>query len=159
MFALAIVEKVATLKSGAAQWHPVIIVSSWRRRHATFLVGAAVALDSLTVAALVSKPRLGGAVACGTIGAYTLAARRVQFGAEGCRCLNRRLDAHTTTGFVVRNLVLVGFGAVTLLLGADAWRYPDIVAACVFLCVVVLATRAGDLVDRSKRRELVRQRV
>lgn len=155
---LAAVEKADVLRSGAAAWHPVLLRSSWRRRHATALMAAASFADLLAVALLVWRPALGAVLSAALVAGYTVAAG-AQAGRqdEGCRCMWKLLDSRTATGLLVRNTLLVALSVPVAVVGPAGVDSGAAVFAAGALAVTALATT---LADRAVLlRDSVRRRV
>ncbi len=117
-FALSAIEKATTIWTRSSAWHPVMMPSPWRRRHAMPLMLAALILDCAVSLTLVFRPTIGGFAALVTLGTYTLVARTLHRdkseSGQTCRCFWRLLDATTSRGLVFRNaaLALCAVGAV-----------------------------------------------
>jgi hypothetical protein len=114
VFTLSLVEKGATLWRRSAAWHPVMLVSPRRRRHATALMAAGLVADLATTVLLVVLPEAGAVSAVALVLAYTVLALPALSGGSGtCRCLWKLLEAKTAVAFLCRNAVLVALaGAV-----------------------------------------------
>jgi hypothetical protein len=144
IWVLAATEKANALARGAASWHPLILVSHWRRRHARALFTLALGADLLTLLLLVLAPRLGGAVSACLIVLYTRASSSARPGiAEGCRCFWKILDAHSPQALVMRNALLVVLSAAIGLAPPHA-SWPDVLLAVLVVAVIASVTRRVD---------------
>ncbi len=103
-FLLAGVEKAITLHSRSAAWHPVMLVSKWRRRNAVRLMQLSLASDVLVVALLVGSPSLGALTSSALLIAYSVSAATVHSSGRsgGCRCVWGLLNATTKVGLALR---------------------------------------------------------
>jgi hypothetical protein len=107
VFALSIIEKAATLWTRSAAWHPVMLVSRGRRRHATTLMATALVADAATIVLLGLLPSVGAIAAGVLLAAYTVLALPIPSGGRGtCRCFWKVLDTTTKPAFLGRNAVL-----------------------------------------------------
>lgn len=107
VFALSVVEKATTLWTRSAAWHPVMLVSRGRRRHATPLMATALVADAATVVLLGLLPSVGAIAASVLLAAYTVLALPIHSGGRGiCRCFWKILDTTTKPAFLGRNAVL-----------------------------------------------------
>jgi hypothetical protein len=124
VFVLAVTEKGTSLWTRAAAWHPLMLVSSVRRRRAHALMAAALIADFVTVALLVLFP-VAGAVGAGLLAAaYTALAFPVHAaGQGGCRCFWRVLNTTTKPALLARNAVLLAL-ALTVAFRAPAATEP-----------------------------------
>jgi hypothetical protein len=121
VFSLAALEKIGTLRSKAAAWHPVLLVSDWRRRHAVHLLVVSLAADAAALILLVVRPALGATLAMLLVVAYTYAALAVHSGriGHGCRCFWRVLNVRSRSGMVARNTALAILAFLTAASNAD----------------------------------------
>lgn len=110
VLALGAIEKARTLRARAAAWHPVLLGSAFRRRHATSLVALSLAGDICTIMLSLLAPRLGLGIAGLLVVLYTLAAA-TRPGALSqrahCGCLGGLLDGQGLLFLIVRNTVLL----------------------------------------------------
>jgi len=131
VFGLAAVEKVITLRSGSAAWHPGIIVSNWRRTHAVSLLSVALAADIACIGLLSWRPLLGSAASMVGLAGYTALAPRHLTG-DRCHCFWRILDSRTFGTLVVRNALLVGMAVLVFLQPPD-WSIGAVLASLPFI--------------------------
>lgn len=110
LFALSSAEKFRRVASGSAAWHPLVIESAWRRRHARMLFGVACGLDIAAVASIAMVPRIGGPFAAALLVTYTVLSGG-HISREGCRCFLAILDARSFTVVVARNSLLLSASA------------------------------------------------
>lgn len=116
-FLLSTIEKLRTLASRSANWHPMMLATAWRHKHATSLLSVFLGLDFLVVALSTVRPVAAGMLAASLIGVYSWAALRPQReapGSTGCRCLAVWLNARTHAGLVARNSVLIMLAALAI---------------------------------------------
>ena len=110
VFAFSIIEKAATLWTRSAAWHPVMLVSRGRRRHATTLMATALVADAATIVLLGLLPSVGAVTASVLLAAYTVLALPIPSTGRGtCRCFWKVLDTRTKPAFLARNAVLAAF--------------------------------------------------
>lgn len=145
IFALSVFEKARILLHGSARWHPVLLLSGFRRRHATPLVGASGVADAGASFLLFLGPGVGAALGMVLASVYTVAAVGVHSSAEGCRCLPGPLNTRTFGGLVVRNAIL-GAAAVFVFV----WP-PGGVSLGGFLASVILLLLLGTAVWATNR--------
>lgn len=109
LFVLAGLEKIVTLRAGAARWHPVILPRPWMPRYAIALLSLSLIADTSTIVLLMTWEALGASVAIVVITTYTVAGWPVHWRGQeqGCRCLWNFLEVSSRKGFVVRNLLIV----------------------------------------------------
>lgn len=131
VFTLSAVEKAQSLIHRTPEWHPVLMASSRRRRHARLLMALGLAADVSISLALIYAPHVGDALAIVVIGVYTLATRGMELTGSSCRCIHRVLDARTRTGLLVRNSALV----LVAIVGSAA---AAVTLASVLVAVLVL---------------------
>lgn len=113
-FLLALGEKGLVLARRATSWHPVIVVSSWRRRHAGLLITSALLADAVSVVLLLLRPSLGAACAIGLVIVYSASAWKARLDADGCRCFLGLLDASSRRAMLLRNGCLASFGLMVV---------------------------------------------
>lgn len=151
VFALAAVEKFASLHSGTAAWHPVMLVSRRRRQAARTLMGISLCADILALLLLVVvSPSAGGLLSVALVAAYSVAGRRVHMSTddEGCSCLWRILNSATRSGFVIRNAFLVALAAYV----AAVTPVPSFAGAAWGVIILIIGwaiTRLADEWNRS----------
>lgn len=152
---LAVAEKAAALRSGAAQWHPVMLVSEWRRTHASILMLSSLVADTAAALCLVIAPPVGSVIAVGLVTLYTIVGIRAHVDGGECRCFWRVLNAGTLAGLIVRNTLLV-------LLAFVSFRAPatndlaGLVVAPGVVALVAVVTRVADEWSRSRQRHAER---
>lgn len=145
VFVLTAVEKGQTLWAQSAAWHPVMLVSQARRRHARTLMAGALVADLAVLGLLVLLPRVGGVAGAVLVAAYTLLAVPVYSsagGGAGCRCFWKVLDTTTWPGSLARNLVLVALALGVGLQSPTGLGLPEL-ASAVALIVVLSVFVAG----------------
>lgn len=153
VFALAAVEKIVTLRSGSAAWHPVMLVNPRLRPWATGLMAGSFVVDVVALGLLIKWPVQGGLLASALVVAYSAAAARVHIrgAARECRCIWKLLNASTRKGLVVRNVLLIilaGFVATA----SPTTSVPGVLWAGVLFGAISGATR---LADRGLARAMV----
>lgn len=134
----------------SSAWHPVLLASSFRRRHASPLVGLALLADVGAMGLLLTDAASGGVLASGVIAVYTgagLAAHGAST-TSGCRCMWRVLNTSTKAAFLLRNTLLMFASAAVAVAPPGSIARPGLVAAVIGLIVLALILRA---VDRSTR--------
>lgn len=143
VFVLASVEKVGVLRSRSSEWHPVMLVTQWRRQHARLLIILSLVMDTTAAMLLLVKPPLGLLLAASLLITYTAAAIRAHNGRDDCRCLWKMLNARTTLGLIMRNALLLGLTLLALLrMPQDGQIMPLMTAS--ELLLVGLVTRLAD---------------
>lgn len=109
---VAAVEKVITIATHSAQWHPVIVANGLRRI-ANGVIATALTLDVVGVLLLAVIPRLGALLSLPLLLGYSIAGARVQLdGKSDCACTWRLLSARTVPSFFARNAALVSLAMV-----------------------------------------------
>jgi uncharacterized membrane protein YphA (DoxX/SURF4 family) len=150
VFCLSGIEKASTLSSHAARWHPVMLVSGWRRKHATALLAASLITDLLCIVFLVAGPRIGSFLALGLLVAYTLAGFSVHEHADAdCQCLFGILKTRTRETFLVRNAALLILAALSGSASTPRWRGALVGAALLLLLMGLLKLTEGVVTRRS----------
>ncbi len=151
VFGLSAVEKSVTMFRRRAAWHPVLIVSEWRRAHAFFLLGAALTCDCAIVLLLLTNPRVGGACAFGLIAAYTFLAQRVHSDTEGkgCACLWKLLNSKSRGSLLVRNVMLSVF-ALGVAVAGRRGGLSEPVLGIAFLLAVDVTVRIVDWIHTKR---------
>lgn len=146
LMSLAVAEKVTSIRSGAAAWHPVMLMSAQRRRHARTLMTIAAAADATVVALLVLLPTLGGVLAIALLVLYTRlgAAAHGDGRREPCRCFWRVLNTATVDGLRARNATLAVLAALTATTATATWNVGSVALAAACLACVALAGTLGD---------------
>lgn len=95
VLALGAIEKARTLRARAASWHPVLLGSSFRRRHATALVSLSLIGDICAIILGLLRPGLGLGFAGLLVILYTVAAATrpgALYRHSHCGCLGGLLD-------------------------------------------------------------------
>lgn len=146
VFALA--GKASTLTHGSSAWHPMIIVSPWRRKYATALVSLAAAIEVVTLISLVWIPKIGAFMGCALMAAYGAASRDV---AGHCKCLGALFDAHTRKGLLLRNSV-ISIACLAILPNAPRFDAFAVVPLAVWILAAVFAARVGSEAGDQKPR-------
>jgi hypothetical protein len=117
-FALSSLEKLGTLKSGAAAWQPVILGSDRRRRHARSLIAASLVADLITMLTLLLRASSGAAMSASLIVLYTWAyvGLRGRSGVQedGCHCFWGVMNTRTLRGLICRNSALLGLALLVM---------------------------------------------
>jgi hypothetical protein len=147
VFALAAVEKGATLWTRSVAWHPVMLVSRARRRHATTLMGAALAADLVAVALLLAVPVAGAAAGAALVVAYSILSLPVHGGRQSvgsCRCFWKVLNTTTRRGLLVRNVLLAAFALAAAAVPPATVTLAGLAAGGVLLGVVVAVVAATE---------------
>lgn len=149
VFALSAVEKGASLWTRSASWHPVMLVSPARRRHARWLMGAALAADLATIALLAAAPLAGAVATAALVATYTGVAFPVH-GRPGqsCRCFWELLDTTTRTSFLVRNGVLVALAAAVAAWAPHGTGVAAVGYGAAFAVVLIAAVAVVDALVR-----------
>lgn len=107
VFGLAAIEKGVVLQSHSAAWHPIMLASRWRRRHATGLVTVSLAADLSVLMFLAWAPLAGGLIAASLTAAYlAVALGRQDTGIHECQCFWKFLNTSTLAALAARNLML-----------------------------------------------------
>ena len=154
VFSLAALEKLHTLRSGSAAWHPVLLITDLRRRHAVQLLALSLTADIGEIVLLLGRPALGGVVAFMLVVTYTVAAFPVHGtgGRDGCRCFWRVLNARSRDGMVARNGALGALGLVVATATAQSAEPVVAIWAAAFLVTLTLLSRV-DVTGRARRLE------
>jgi hypothetical protein len=148
VFALAAFEKLTTLLTRSAAWHPVLVMGRRRRRYASRLIAASLVADGFVLITLVASPTVGALVASTLVITYTAAGLGASHSQEGCRCFWRAFNSSTSAGMVARNacLILLAAGSRYLLPRSSAGALALAVLMCVCLWGI---TRIVDRVMQS----------
>ena len=146
VFVLAIAEKVATLRSGSAQWHPLMLVTLRRQKYATPLMIASLFVDVLAVALLVSRSAEGALVSGGILLVYTAAAWPVHESSSDstCRCFYGLFNSSTRKGLILRNSLLFALAVVTWLEPVRSVTWSGMLGAILLLAAIAVASRFTD---------------
>jgi hypothetical protein len=144
VFALSSVEKIGVLRSRTAEWHPLMLVTPWRRRHAKLLVASSLVADLAAVALLLIRPGLGSWLTAVLLVTYTVTASRAHYDTGDCQCFWKLLNARTTLGLITRNALLMGLVPLALLGAPQEGKIAPLIIACELL-LVGLITRLADL--------------
>lgn len=105
LFSLGALEKVTTLHSRAAAWHPIMLMTRFRREHATLLVAISLVADVGALLFLAVWPKVGAPLCIALIVIYSTAGvgMHAKAGDAGCRCFCKFMNTTTRTGLVARN--------------------------------------------------------
>lgn len=150
VFILAVIEKVITLQRKSAAWHPVLIVSRWRRNHAPALIDAALMSDLTAVVLLVVTPPAGAVVSIAILLAYTVAAIPMHAAptSSPCRCMWKILDTTTRGGLLLRNALLALLSSTLIVASpigsVEGWGWT--------LSLFAMVATANRLASRTGRR-------
>lgn len=148
-FALAALEKATILRAGPAAWHPMMLRSPFRRKHATGLIATSLAADLAALMLLGTQPETGALWSIGLVITYTIAAPPVaSANGDECRCFWKVLNTTTRLGLATRNTLLLLLASLVFVVGPR----PSIFSALLpiaFLPLVHAAGRVADGVDPS----------
>ena len=130
VFAVSCAEKALSLLRGAAAWHPIVLVSVNRRRHAVLLMSASLLADVVPIFMLLAWPRLGAAIAGILVLCYSWVAFSLHSIAApaDCRCFLGLFNTHTKAGLVTRNTAPLQLACAVFVARADA-SWPGLVLA------------------------------
>lgn len=114
LFVLAFAEKALLVLHRSARWHPVLLISEWRRRWATPLMVTGLIADLAVTLALTAVPAAGGFAASVLTAGYWHAARGVhdQVAHSGCRCFFGILNTSSVASLRLRNASIIALGIV-----------------------------------------------
>lgn len=146
LFALASTEKILTVRSRAAQWHPVMLIHTSWRGHAVQLLMASAIADIVAGGLLLTAPRLGGPFSATLTICYTWAAYNVHDSTttdRGCGCFWGRLNSKSRAGMIARNLILLGLAVVATTSG-NAVHLAGVITASLLGAAVITATTLVD---------------
>jgi hypothetical protein len=152
VFSLAGLEKVSRLRSHAAAWHPIMLMSRYRRRHATTLIALSLVGDVAAVLLLAIWPAGGAQLCIALLAIYSTAAIRVHAEAEdaACQCFWKFMNTYTKTGLIVRNALLVASAALVLVRTPRA-SIGGLATGGALLVLIAGSTRAIEHVAKSAR--------
>jgi hypothetical protein len=143
---LAVLEKSASLWTRSAAWHPLMLVSPGRRRHAASLMVAALCCDIVAVGLLLAAPVVGSAVAAALVVAYSVLALPVhgRGGLGSCRCFWKMLNTSTRAGLLARNALLVACALVIAAYPPEALTLAGLAVGGCLLAVVAAMVAVAD---------------
>ncbi|MDP9206487.1 MAG: hypothetical protein M3P12_13705 [Gemmatimonadota bacterium] len=148
IFGLALAEGVRTIRSGTSEWHPVILVSAWRRRKASLLIELSLLANGVTAALLIHWPPWGGEVASLLVVAYSIAAWKIHYESSAdCKCFWLVMNAESRLGLLWRNGLLLVM-AVTVATRGGVMDVRALPWAVIFFGALIATTRLMDRVAR-----------
>ncbi len=152
LFSLAALEKVTTLHSRAAAWHPIMLVSRFRREHASVLVAVSLVADVGALLLLAVRPKVGAALCIALIVIYSTAGvgMHAKAGDAGCRCFWKVMNTSARTGLIARNALLVASAALVLV-GAPRVSMGGLAIGAGLLVLIGSSSRAIEYVMKSVR--------
>jgi hypothetical protein len=152
VFVLAAVEKVSILRSGSARWHPMMLVSDRRRRHADLLIASSLTAETAVLVTLLVHATWGAIVAVSLIVIYTVAAQPTRRNRDaGCQCLWKILNPTKSSGLIARNAFLLGLSAVVYLV-SPRLSLLSILWSVILLLLVGVVSHVGDWVSAADAR-------
>lgn len=153
VLALGAIEKARTLRARAASWHPVLLGSSFRRRHATALVSLSLVGDICAIILGLLRPGLGLGLAGLLVILYTVAAATrpgALYRRSHCGCLGGLLDGQGLSFLIARNTVLLAIAVYgSRIRTLTVWRLTSLGLTTITL--VLLGIAVGAWFSRHRR--------